>query len=68
MFEKLTAQHAKEILSENITIGSAYSADKSISKSFVFNPWEDVYKVINHGKVIDSGYIVEDLLDVYNSI
>lgn len=60
----LTTDHCENILNTDIIIGSHGSR----YKKFTFNPWENEYRVWHHGKIIDSGQAVEELLEVYNAL
>jgi hypothetical protein len=64
---ELTFEHCHEVLRRDILIGSAYTLDGH-SKSFVFNPFFNEYRVMRGDAVIESGQAVEELLTVYNEL
>lgn len=64
---ELTFEHCHEVLRRDILIGSSYAKDGE-SKSFVFNPFFNEYRVKRGDKIIDSGQASEELLSVYNEL
>lgn len=69
---KLTIQHCKYVLRDDIIIGSAYAKDGA-RKLFIYNPLECEFKV-KHGSAVvaDSRqkdtFLVQKLLDIYNEL
>ena len=63
----VTLKDCREVLTRDLLIGAASTLDGE-SKSFVFNPLCNEYRVKRGLKVIDSGRAVEELLAVYNEL
>lgn len=64
MKRDLTLDHIKEVMTQDILIGS----DSISKKRFVYNPQLNEFRIFVDNRLVTSGQDIEALLNEYNSI